>query len=679
MTNKRIKSGTRLRDVATAAGVSSATVSAVVNGRAEQYGICPATQEKVRAIVRQMGYSPSLAALDMAAGRNLLVGLAVAADGAGRSCLITALEPILAQAGFRLIVISLPSDPQIASERIISLIQFGVAGLVICPPDSLVLPKITCPAVIVGKSGAGLPAVIEDEPEGGRRLARRLLDKGHRRIAILSGVTPGNQQPSNSATSSSFAMGGFLEACAQAGATVRSFASVTEFLPLAGTVTAVFCISSSVLLELYSRGLADGQRLGTNLAVVAVDGLGVAANLVPRPTVLHPGAAQLGQAAARVLLQAIQGTPSGNVRLDPVLVDGDKISTPLASSPQVAAVPSVSPVTPKPPVSAPTPVPAKPVPVVPQTVVVPMPVSAPVPPQKPPILPSEALQMPKPVVPDAATPALDEPKTPILETPDQGVQQPEKPEKIAPEPVSVSEPIPVDPVPAVSATEEAIPKVVPVNVPLEEPMAVPPSEPEPTHSEPAPTPAPEVPSSSPVFAGGAEAIVDATPSQAEPVFEPVAMPSPVSTVESEIIEPSPSSDTFLPDNPPPANSTTISSPEPEPPEVEPVMVEPPPAAPVFEPAPVISPAPQEPSQVVVEPTPEPAPAPLPIPTPTPVFMPAAVSEPVPIEPDPAPVSVPVSEPEAESTPEPTSEPVPSPIPAFDLAASNPALEQTPSR
>ena len=123
MTKTRIKSGTRLRDVATAAGVSSATVSAVVNGRAEQYGICPATQEKVRAIVRQMGYSPSLAALDMAAGRNSFVGLAISADGSGAGRLITALEPILAQAGFRLIAVTLPSDPQMAAARITSLVD----------------------------------------------------------------------------------------------------------------------------------------------------------------------------------------------------------------------------------------------------------------------------------------------------------------------------------------------------------------------------------------------------------------------------------------------------------------------------------------------------------------------------------------------------------------------------
>ena len=314
MTNKRIKTGVRLRDVATAASVSSATVSAIVNGRAQQYGICQATQEKVQVLIRQMGYSPSLAALDMAAGRNSLVGLAVSADFPAADRLMASLEPALAQSGFRLVVAYLPSAPPAASARITRLLQFGISGLVVCPSESLALPKITAPAVIVGRPGAGLPAVYEDEAEGERRLARRLLEKGHRRIAILG--APGSTL---SATT------GFLEACAQGGATVRSFNSVAEFLPVAESVTAVFCGSSAVLLELYSRGLPAGLRLGSALAVVAVDRLGVVAHLVPRPTVLKPGGTQLGQAAARLLQQAIEGSVPGDVRLEPVLVDGDSM------------------------------------------------------------------------------------------------------------------------------------------------------------------------------------------------------------------------------------------------------------------------------------------------------------------------------------------------------------------
>ncbi|MEI6563314.1 MAG: LacI family DNA-binding transcriptional regulator, partial [bacterium] len=247
MTNKRIKGGARLRDVAAAAGVSNATVSAVVNGRTERYGIAPATRAKVEAIVRQLGYTPSLAALDMEAGRNSLVGLAIQVGHSGADRLILALEPVLAASGFRLLVTVLPTEPGAATARIGELARFGLAGLVVWPTDVTPLPALNCPGVIIGRSGAGLPAVAEDATEGGRRLARRVLDKGHRAIAIVG------SSPAQAAVTA-----GFLEACAQAGAAVRSFGSVVAFMAEPVTATAVCCVTSAVLLEFHSRALAAG-------------------------------------------------------------------------------------------------------------------------------------------------------------------------------------------------------------------------------------------------------------------------------------------------------------------------------------------------------------------------------------------------------------------------------------
>lgn len=176
MAKRRIKGGARLRDVAAAAGVSNATVSAVVNGRAGRYGICRTTQEKVQAAVRQLGYTPSLAALDMVSGRNSLVGLALSPEFPGGGRLIAVLEPALAQAGYRLIVICLPSDDQVAAARITDLIRFGIAGLVLFPARAISLPKHYCPIVMAGKAGVGLPSNYDQAAvaELGQTTARRL-------------------------------------------------------------------------------------------------------------------------------------------------------------------------------------------------------------------------------------------------------------------------------------------------------------------------------------------------------------------------------------------------------------------------------------------------------------------------------------------------------------------------
>ncbi|MEI7880757.1 MAG: LacI family DNA-binding transcriptional regulator [bacterium] len=585
MNKKRIKGGARLRDVAMAAGVSNATVSAVANGRADKYGICLATQEKVKVAIRQLGYSPSLAALDMVAGRNSLVGLAISDDFPAADHRMAALEPFLAQAGFRVILAFLPPDPQAATARITSLIQFGVSGLVIFPAESIVLPKLNCPAVMVGRPGAGVPAVYEDEVEGGRRLARRLLDKGHRRIAIL-----GNQQPNNSATSSSPAtpspaVNGFLAACAQVGATVRSFHSVSEFLPMAETMTAVFCVTPAALLELYSRGSAGGLRLGTDLAVVAVDSLGVAANLMPRPTVLQPGIAQLGQAVAQSIQQAIQGVVPGDVRLEPVIFDGETITAlPLPSSAEPVSNPGPA-VAPQPSVSASVPPPVKPImpvntppsPVSPPPVVAPkptpvpahqtsIPVIIPTTPE-PSILPSETFQMPETVISGPTVPVSDvvaaasgEPVEPIPggTVPQQTSPAPE----IADTPPMVHElTVPFSPALVPDTPPPAVPTPVPVSEPVSEPVIAPPpaSDPEPEIEvaptpESAPTPEPSPPAVS-------------TPTEAIPPPQVVEPVPPVSTPEVEAQTPVPLSEPIA--TPPPIVTEMPPPQTPEPPVIVP--------------------------------------------------------------------------------------------------------------
>ncbi len=567
MANKRIKGGARLRDVAAAAGVSKSTASAVANGRAEQYGISHATRERVQAAIRQMGYAPSLAALDMVAGRNTLVGLAISADFPAAALRLAVLEPLLAQAGCRVILTCLPSEPQAAADRIAALIHFGVAGMVICPADSLTLPKFSCPAVMVGKSGVGFPAVYEDELEGGRRLARRLLDKGHRRIAILGGTVT----PSPVGT-------GFLEACAQVGATIRSFNSVAEFLPTASTMTAVFCLTPAVLLELYSRGCAAGLRPGTDLAVVAVDPLGVAANLVPRPTVLQPGIARLGQAVVQLLQQVIQGATLGDIRLDPVIFDGDPI-TPFSPSIPVASPPVATPN----PASVPPPQAPSPV-IIPNT-------------HKPVILPSESIQMPETVV---STPAI---QVSAVVAADPGGTDPEPSIPVSgvvaavpggtahQSPTPIADPVVTTPPASTIAPEIQVPPLAPEPA-IPEPVAViEPAPPPPTPEPPTIVPTQEVaPIAEPVpqMEGGA-----LSPPAPEPVI-----PEPVVVIEPEPTPPTPEPPTIVP--------TQEVAPIAEPvPQMEGGALSPPAPDPVIpEPVAVIEPAPPTPEPPIIVPPPE---------------------------------------------------------------------------
>ena len=60
----------KISDIASSAGVSTATVSYVINGKAEGLGITPVTRERVLEAIRQTGYRPNRAAREMAFGQQ---------------------------------------------------------------------------------------------------------------------------------------------------------------------------------------------------------------------------------------------------------------------------------------------------------------------------------------------------------------------------------------------------------------------------------------------------------------------------------------------------------------------------------------------------------------------------------------------------------------------------------
>jgi DNA-binding LacI/PurR family transcriptional regulator len=65
----------RQSDIARLAGVSQATVSMVLNGRAESNRIPESTQRRIRESMAELGYVPNVAAQSLRGGRNGLIGV----------------------------------------------------------------------------------------------------------------------------------------------------------------------------------------------------------------------------------------------------------------------------------------------------------------------------------------------------------------------------------------------------------------------------------------------------------------------------------------------------------------------------------------------------------------------------------------------------------------------------
>lgn len=125
-------------DIARMAGVSRTTASMVLNGRAEQFRISTATQERVVGIARAHHFQPSHSARTLRSGCSNTLGLVIPElTNFAHASLAQAMEPICHAAGYQLLVVSSNDETGQEMAGIEHLIARQVDGLMIvpCSPD----------------------------------------------------------------------------------------------------------------------------------------------------------------------------------------------------------------------------------------------------------------------------------------------------------------------------------------------------------------------------------------------------------------------------------------------------------------------------------------------------------------------------------------------------------------
>ena len=126
-----------LKDIAEAAGVSTALVSFVLNGKAEEYRVSPETSKRVFRIASELNYQPNQAAKSLRSGKTSTVGF-VMSDIANPffAQLARFLENYAAQSGYTVLFGSSDENADKMRRVVSSLINKGVDGLIIVPCEN---------------------------------------------------------------------------------------------------------------------------------------------------------------------------------------------------------------------------------------------------------------------------------------------------------------------------------------------------------------------------------------------------------------------------------------------------------------------------------------------------------------------------------------------------------------
>jgi LacI family transcriptional regulator len=182
-----------IRDVATAAGVSTATVSAVVNRSAF---VSAALEARVRRAIDATGYRPHALARALKTGSARVLGLVLPdLDAPGAAALAARVAAAARQHGLALLLELSADDPAGETACLERLGGQRVAGLMLMPAgggadyaDQL-KHRLDRPAVLLDRAVEGLAADAAgiDHQAAAAAAAAHLLALGHRAIALIAG------------------------------------------------------------------------------------------------------------------------------------------------------------------------------------------------------------------------------------------------------------------------------------------------------------------------------------------------------------------------------------------------------------------------------------------------------------------------------------------------------------
>ena len=181
--------------VAKEAKVSTATVSAVVNGTAY---VSPALKARVEAAVRKLGYQPNLLARSLAKQRSHMLGVIVP-DIANPFWpdVVRGAEDAAHAAGYTLILSNTDNDPRKEELYVRLFLAKRVDGLILAKAPgrlgremSALLAGSRVPIVKLFRARSDFPgdAVVLDDRDAAFEAVSHLIRLGHRRSGMIAGV-----------------------------------------------------------------------------------------------------------------------------------------------------------------------------------------------------------------------------------------------------------------------------------------------------------------------------------------------------------------------------------------------------------------------------------------------------------------------------------------------------------
>ncbi|TNU76435.1 LacI family transcriptional regulator [Miniimonas arenae] len=307
---------TTMAHVASAAGVSTKTVSNVLLGRP---GVSPATRERVLRLVEELGYQPNLAGRGLSSGRTGRV--AVVVPMLYQPYFAEVAEGLILALADRGYATTLRIAPDGAAERdaVIGTTTPDVDGVILCPHafvEEMVDGVEHRPLVTLGGPPMqSVDCVVMGEHEGARAATRHLLSTGRSRIALL-------WNDLGSSTPHGDRYQGYVDGLAEAGLEpdpalfafgsdwdrrMSGYEAMVALLLSGRSFDAVLCINDALAIGATRALRSHGRRIPDDVAVTGFDDTAEGEFMTPTLTTVNPRKAEMVEHAVAMLVERLDG------------------------------------------------------------------------------------------------------------------------------------------------------------------------------------------------------------------------------------------------------------------------------------------------------------------------------------------------------------------------------------
>jgi LacI family transcriptional regulator len=306
----------RIKDVAREAGVSTATVSHVINRT--KY-VTDETRARVLSAIERCEYHPNAHARSLASGRSNMIGLLVSdISNPFFPELIKSIETAAFESGYNVILLNTNYDAQRAADYVRRLSELNVAGVALMTSelDAALFREITRKRISVvfdntGPTGERMSNISVDYASGIEEAVRHLVSLGHRRIAHIAGASriPSgvirreafldsvarhlSDEPEPAVYEGDFRLDGGRRAA-------------SEMLSAPEMPTAVVVANDMMALGAMREFRAAGLSIPRDISVVGFDDIAFAALSEPPLTTVSSPRVEIGRRAIEALIASIE-------------------------------------------------------------------------------------------------------------------------------------------------------------------------------------------------------------------------------------------------------------------------------------------------------------------------------------------------------------------------------------